>query len=568
MTMLKRVLCISVAALLLFFSANNSLLWSRFNVLSKAMCAPSGAIPIGINQTLTDFSTETSLNFTYTLTSRMDVWIVMNPSTDVDYDLYANWDGTIPTVDDYDNAPLYGIGEWEDCYMYNLSPGIYYFMVAYYEGTGTFNVTLTGWSRFPVHDLDSDLDYTTIQGAINALETLDGNTIFVEEGIYYENVVVNKSLSLVGEGAEFTTINAANSSDNAVSIIVSHVNVSGFNMTGATGWYPSASGIYLRYVYDVSISHNYVTNNTYGICMDGSNNNTVENNSVTANYFGINLQAGNRYNNITENSSWANTYYGIVLWAGSNNNSITRNIIFGNDPGITLGYSDHNIIACNSISWNSMGIEIQQVSNNNTIYHNNIVDNDIQAGGYHISESTNMWDYGYPYGGNYWSDYNGTDLCSGLNQNLTGCDGIGDITYTIDANNTDHYPLVGMFSDFVATPEFHVQTVCNSTISDFQFDGTAINFNLSGQNGTTGFCRICIPTELINGTYKVFVNGTEVSYILLPFSNATHSYLYFTYGLSTKEVLIVPEFPTLIIPPILMMATFVATIVYKRKRLI
>lgn len=48
--------------------------------------------------------------------------------------------------------------------------------------------------------------------------------------------------------------------------------------------------------------------------------------------------------------------------------------------------------------------------------------------------------------GNYWSDYNGTDLCQGIYQNETGSDGIGDALYTMDANNTDNYPLMNPWS--------------------------------------------------------------------------------------------------------------------------
>jgi hypothetical protein len=75
------------------------------------------------------------------------------------------------------------------------------------------------------------------------------------------------------------------------------------------------------------------------------------------------------------------------------------------------------------------------------IYHNNFVGNTIQASVDSASVS-NAWDNGYPSGGNYWSDYNGTDLYNGPYQNVTGSDGIGDTTYSIDANNTDHYPLM------------------------------------------------------------------------------------------------------------------------------
>jgi hypothetical protein len=52
-----------------------------------------------------------------------------------------------------------------------------------------------------------------------------------------------------------------------------------------------------------------------------------------------------------------------------------------------------------------------------------------------------MWDDGYPSGGNYWSDYSGTDSYRGSHQNETGSDGIGDTPYAIDENNQDKYPF-------------------------------------------------------------------------------------------------------------------------------
>jgi hypothetical protein len=146
-------------------------------------------------------------------------------------------------------------------------------------------------------------------------------------------------------------------------------------------------------------------------------------------------------------------------------------------------------------------------------------------------------------------------------------DGIGDSPHVIDANNTDNYPLMGMFSDFNATSEYHVQTIYNSTISDFQYNGTAICFNVSGENDIAGFCRICIPKALINETYRVFVNGTEIlpAPLPLPCSNSTHNYIYFNYTHSTEEIVIVPEFPSFLILPLFMIATLLAVIVYKRK---
>jgi hypothetical protein len=163
------------------------------------------------------------------------------------------------------------------------------------------------------------------------------------------------------------------------------------------------------------------------------------------------------------------------------------------------------------------------------------VNNSIQI---HTEGSNDTWDIGFPSGGNFWSDYNGSD---------SSHDGIGDSNYTIDASNVDRYPLMGTFNSFSVSSEQSVETICNSTISGFTFNGTAISFNVSGDPGTTGFCRICIPTALMNESYKVFVNGTEVAYTLLPFSNSTHTYLYFSYSHSTQQVTVIPEDSTLTI---------------------
>jgi hypothetical protein len=168
----------------------------------------------------------------------------------------------------------------------------------------------------------------------------------------------------------------------------------------------------------------------------------------------------------------------------------------------------------------------------------------IETSGY-----ANSWDDGYPSGGNYWSGYTGVD---------SDYDGIGDSWYEIDSSNIDHYPLMGMFSDFNATSEHHVQIICNSTVSDFQFNGTAMSFNVSGENGTAGFCRICIPTALMDATYRVFVNGTEVQRNLLPCSNSSYSYLYFTYSHSTEQIIIVPEFPSFITLSLFMILSMLA----------
>jgi hypothetical protein len=87
-----------------------------------------------------------------------------------------------------------------------------------------------------------------------------------------------------------------------------------------------------------------------------------------------------------------------------------------------------------------VGIRLLDGENTNTIHHNNFVKNTVQI--YVKSSYGNIWDNGYPSGGNYWSDYNGSDCRNGADQNLAGCDGFGDTPKVIDGNNRDNYPIV------------------------------------------------------------------------------------------------------------------------------
>src|SRR5271157_1553911 len=61
-------------------------------------------------------------------------------------------------------------------------------------------------TSLPVLNVNTGLSYATIQEAIDANSTLNGNTIQVNAGTYYENVVVNKSVSLVGASKLSTMI--------------------------------------------------------------------------------------------------------------------------------------------------------------------------------------------------------------------------------------------------------------------------------------------------------------------------------------------------------------------------
>jgi parallel beta-helix repeat protein len=310
-------------------------------------------------------------------------------------------------------------------------------------------------SKTWIVDDDGPADFSKIQDAIDAASPED--VISVKAGTYNENVEVNKKLTLVGEGAEATTINALDQDKHTINVSSSDVVISGFKISGSHGVDPIyGSGIRLSHVDNVSLFANHVTDNLYGIYVEYSNNNTVENNVVDSNSWGINLEIHASYNAIIWNNASSNSIYGIVLWAFSNNNFVAHNIVSGNNMGVTLGYADNNMIVNNTISKNSgAGIEIQGVSNDNVVFHNEFVDNNVQAGGDHISDSVNLWDDGYPSGGNYWSDY--TQRYSNASE-IDGS-GIWDTPYAIDSNNADNYPIIPEFQTWFVPALFMMATV-------------------------------------------------------------------------------------------------------------
>jgi parallel beta-helix repeat protein len=119
----------------------------------------------------------------------------------------------------------------------------------------------------------------------------------------------------------------------------------------------------------------------------------------------------------------------------SDRNNISENIISNNVMGIYFWIMGNwNNITLNTISNNSIGIFIMGLifvnPENNSIFHNNFIDNTNQS--FDSSVNVNKWDNGYPSGGNYWSDYTGSDNRNGPNQDMPGYDGIGDTPYEID----------------------------------------------------------------------------------------------------------------------------------------
>ena len=310
--------------------------------------------------------------------------------------------------------------------------------------------------------------------------------------------------------------------------------------------------LHLRYSSDNHITGNNITNGAGISIEESSNSNNVTGNNITDGYGGIllydssgnifrdNRMSGNRFNfgavtyafylddpddfiNDVDASNtvdgkpiyyWTNThnetvpsdagYVGLINctnitvknlelknnWEGiliayTSNTTITQNNLTANYDGIYLSHSPNNVFSGNRIAnWNS-GIHLG-TSSNNKFYHNFIA-NPIQV--FFFDDSINIWDDGYPSGGNYWSDYSGNDWKRGPNQDVIGSDDIGDTPYVISGNNQDNYPLMNPWigrSVYVTQFNLHEVNSSNSAlhetilVSNGTIQDAAISGDLSG----------------------------------------------------------------------------------------
>jgi parallel beta-helix repeat protein len=376
----------------------------------------------------------------------------------------------------------------------------------------TTDMSLTAiYTNRPVHNINEDTYYEKIQWAIGNATADD--TIEVYPTTYYEHLTIDKPLKLIGKDPYTTIIDGSIEDPGGawclIYVTADNVTVSGLTIRNSTSWGWPAVGIYMEDDVGCNISGNIISHCSDGIGAWLCDNSIISNNIITTAEYPMWLDSSNN-----------NIIYGNTITSGTNTW----------DGSLSLWSSDNNTIYGNTISNSSAaGIFLWSCSDN-TIYHNNILNNAEQA----YDDGDNFWDDGYPSGGNYWSDYTGVDQDD---------DGIGDTPYEIPDTSTDRYPLIvpwSMVFDVVWDEEtYPVEIVSNSTITAFKFSqkDKQIGFNVTGPDGTTGFCEVKIPKNLLDahpGEWTVLVDGAPVIPVVT--STATHNILSFTYSHSTQKV--------------------------------
>jgi parallel beta-helix repeat protein len=246
------------------------------------------------------------------------------------------------------------------------------------------------------------------------------------------------------------------------------------------------------------ISENHITDSRsgMGIWIYGAANNTVIGNNITGNLGAIAIRLDQRSEfNVVSGNNLSFNLHGVHIYSSSKYNIVSGNKIESNaDIGIGIEWlSNSNTVFENVIVGNNRGVLVGLSSSDNMFYHNTIIDNIHQVSKY--DDSMNIWDDGYPSGGNYWSDYVGVDLYSGPDQDILGSDGIGDSPYLIEVNNQDNYPLMKPLS-----PSMEL------TVSSLPIVG--IPFSIDGDGKITPY------TDLLpQGSYTLEMPETYDGYV-------------------------------------------------------
>jgi hypothetical protein len=221
---------------------------------------------------------------------------------------------------------------------------------------------------------------------------------------------------------------------------------------------------------------------------------------------------------------------------------------------------------------NSNGIAIgRNLGGGGATFYHNVIGGSIQA--YYTPACT--WDNGYPSGGNYWIGYVSSDNCSGPYQNITGSDGIGDTPYVIDADDIDHYPFMMIdICNVSQTPSRDSVTwtdavEVNATVTHY-FPLEQVILNCTHTNSSATWTSIINMTNLEddiwNGIIPALPVGTNVTYVIIAQDNAGISINSTSQGYTFDYPVVIPEFPTIALLPILFVVTLFVALVQRRKR--
>jgi len=376
----------------------------------------------------------------------------------------------------------------------------------YNFGVPLWNPGYIGW-WYPSLNTTAGLDDIDLSNTVNGKSIvwwIDQHNIRVPSNAGYV-VLINctditvEGLSLSNNMQNILLMNSNNTliSNNSISNSVNGIWVKDLYFQSSNGWYfqPSVNNTIMDCTFlengvgckveegDCKFLNNTLYRNPTGIGLKHTNNSTIAGNTVIESKLDV-------------------TYKPLevrIFFHPSQHWELDNDLLFDNVGGILFD-GKSNMIYDNMVENSSWGISAAYwtySAKGNVICHNNLINNDHQAG--EPNPNSNYWDLGYPSGGNYWSDYSGTDNFSGLYQNETGSDGIGDTAFFTGWTGVlDHYPLFDPYMDNI-----------DLSISDLWVSSAVLSDNRQIMNISISVTNLSLEAETFNVTLRA--NSTTLS---------------------------------------------------------
>lgn len=300
--------------------------------------------------------------------------------------------------------------------------------------------------------------FRTIAQAVEAAKS--GDSIVVEKGVYFENIVINKPLTLIG--IDRPVIDARKNGENIV-ITADYVTVKGFKLINSgQDEVKSIAALHLMSASYAKIEQNIFENNHFGIYIQRGFRCLVQNNKITTNRGTSQENIGDGIHNLGSEEIW-----------------IKKNFISGHKDGIYLEKVKKSFVYHN-LSRNNHRYGLHFMFSNDCVYSRNIFDGN--NAGVAVMYSLNVGMEGNKFLNNW------GDASYGLL--------LKDISYSKIKKNYFENNTTGIFLDGATKIDFYS--------NNFEDNGWGMKINSNClENRVWG-------NNFINNVFDVSTNGTLV----------------------------------------------------------